>query len=401
MIGDDRPGLRAVRPSELAVALAAVAVTHLAFEVALVAALPRQFSVPHLRVYAEGFQTWQPDVRFKYWNLPGVVPTFAPVAINDDGLRGEVVTKPKPAGECRVIVVGDSNTAAMQLPYDEIFTTRLGMLLDARARERSGAGGAARVRIVNAGIKASGLAEHLLWLRHRGFALEPDLIIVQVAADDADDDLAHGGFALEGERLIETERLLRPPWWRAPLLALRDAVCNRSLVYYRLWTQLRSARTTVPSRADDDVPWWMRGRWPAAAPSAAASPAAASLPSSLLDIPAAAAPSTTVPVDYSVGLSAALLAGIAAEAASHGVGLLVLPLPHPLFLHQGHPRLEAIMTHAAMAPASVVRVDETLRAAHRAGRDPYLALDGHLNADGHGLVAEALVPAVEAALAIR
>ncbi len=382
-----------MRVSELSLALAAVAVTHLVFEVALYAALPRQFSVPHLRVYAQGFQTWQPDASFEYWNLPDVVPSFARVDINDDGLRDEAVPKPKPAGERRVIVVGDSNTAAMQLPRSDIFTTRLAELIEARAPFSFGAG--SHVRVVNAGVKASGLAEHLLWLRHRGFALEPDLIVVQVAADDPDDDIAHGGFALAGGRLVETPRFARPVWWRAPLLGLRDAVCNRSLVYYRLWSQFRSA-LTAPARVETDVPWWMHQRSAADTPNSSRS-----MPSSVLDVPAAPAPAAIAQPDPGVALSAALLTAIIEEAAAHGVVVMVLALPHPLFLDQGHPRLDAVVARGAVAPASVLRVDESLRSANRAGHDPYLAHDGHLNEIGHRLVADALAPAVEAALIAR
>jgi|GEM_PF-2645175 len=393
LTGRRTDGVRVVRASEFIFALAAVAATHLAFEVALYAALPRQFSVPHLRVSAHGFQTWQPGAHFDYQNLPGVVPSSARIDINDDGLRDDAVVRPKQADERRVIVVGDSNTAAMQLPREQIFTTCLGALLAARARDRSADGVAGQVRVVNAGVKASGLAEHLLWLRYRGFALEPDLIVVQIAADDPDDDLAHGGFTLSGGAAVEAARLARPAWWRAPALTVRDAVCNHSLVYYRLWSELRSA-LTAPASVDTDAAWWMRGR-----PSGAASGNSASMPGSLLDVAAAPPASVAAKPDPGVALSAALLGEIIEEATARGVGVLVLPLPHPLFLEQGHPRLEAVVSRGVAAPTSVVRVDDWLRSANRAGHDPYLAHDGHLNETGHRLVAEALLPAIESALA--
>jgi hypothetical protein len=91
----------------------------LAFDAMLV------ISPEHLRVYAEGFYTWYAGSRFTYHNLPGVVPTSAAVRINALGLRGDEVPMPKPAGEHRVLVVGDSYTAAVQLPEERIFTTLL------------------------------------------------------------------------------------------------------------------------------------------------------------------------------------------------------------------------------------------------------------------------------------
>ncbi len=135
-----------------------------------------QIDVPHLRVFAGGFYTWYPRSRFTYHNLPKVEPPTADVRINEHGLRGESFPREKPAGETRVLVLGDSYTAGVQLPEDRIFTTLLARELDRRAPSD-------RHRVVNAGFNGAGTAQELLYFRDQDGARHRASLVGAVAGD--------------------------------------------------------------------------------------------------------------------------------------------------------------------------------------------------------------------------
>ncbi len=368
-----------MRFGDIVLVVLGLAGTHLGLEVTARHALPPPFDVPHLRVHAAGYQTWQPGARFRYRNLPGVTPPSALVEINELGLRDEPLALPKPAGQRRVIVVGDSNTAAMQLERDDIFTTQLQLEL-----------GDQDLRVVNAGTKGTGLAEHLLWLRHEGFRLQPDLLVVQVASDDPGDDLAHGGFRHDGVVLELAPELASPPPWREAALRLRDAIGNRSAVAYRVWSQLRAARSGGSAA---------RPRPEGAFIPAAAAPAGAPASAPLSSRPAPTTPPRPEPAG--TALSAALLQQIVREAEADDVPVLVLELPHPLFLFSQHPALAGIRRRSPELAAIRVDVRERFQQEWKAGDDPYLAGDGHLDASGHRAVADILARRIRDVLGER
>src|ERR1043165_197692 len=108
---------------KLALLLIECAVLLALLEVAIRVVVAPQVDVPHLQVDAHGFYTWYPGSRFTYHNLPNVDPPSATVRVNANGLRGPELALTKPADERRVLVIGDSFTAAVQLPEAEIFTT--------------------------------------------------------------------------------------------------------------------------------------------------------------------------------------------------------------------------------------------------------------------------------------
>src|SRR5262245_46517410 len=122
---------------KLALVIVEFAVLFALLEVAIRFTVAPQIDVPHMRVYPNGFYTWYPGARCTIHNRPGVDPPVAPVRINAEGLRGSDLPPRKPAGERRVLVVGDSYTAAVQLPEDAIYTTLLEAELNA-ARPQAG-----------------------------------------------------------------------------------------------------------------------------------------------------------------------------------------------------------------------------------------------------------------------
>ncbi len=333
-------------------------------ELGVRAVVAPQVDVPHLRVYPEGFYTWYPGARFTYHNLPGVEPPSAPVRINALGLRGPEVPLPKPKGERRVLVVGDSYTAAVQLPEDRIFTT---LLQSDLARARPGE----TFRVVNAGVNGAGTAEELLYFEHRGAALAPDVVVLQYAFNDVDDTRRHGGFRLTADGVALRDDLRHPAAWRGPLLALRDALGNRSLAFYLLYRMLAGAR-------------------PQAAAAAAETPPAVTSP------PGGGAAGAAANTD--VELVVRLATELVRRANALGAPVILLTIPSPLYIDGGDPVYDRVLARfgalVADTPNQLVVADPILLASHRRGESAILAGDGHLGADGHRLIAEALATAV-------
>ena len=103
-------------------------------------------------------------VRLKTTEYDGVLRT------NSRGIVGPEVTGSKPAGEFRVVVLGDSYTVGGQVLYEQTFPAVL--------QQRLGQDGYSNVRVINAGVggyttfnESALLREHLAWL-------QPDLVVV-------------------------------------------------------------------------------------------------------------------------------------------------------------------------------------------------------------------------------
>jgi len=349
-----------MRMRRLALLLVEWVVLFVLLELAVRAVVAPQVDVPHLRVYPEGFYTWYAGSRFTYHNLPGVEPTSAAVRINALGLRGDEVPMPKPAGEHRVLVVGDSYTAAVQLPEERIFTTLLQHALTQARPDAS-------YRVMNAGVNGVGTAEELLYFQHRGAALAPDVVVLQYAFNDVDDTRRHGGFRLTADGVALRDDLRHPAAWRGPFLALRDALGNRSLAFYLFYRMLTGAHPRTAAAAETPRP----------APSSA-------------DL----APDVRRDVDLVVRLAAELVR----EANALGAPVVLMTIPSPLYIQGGDPVYDRVVAGFGALVAGtknqLLVTDSILLAAHQRGESAILAGDGHLGEDGHRLIAEALATVV-------
>ncbi len=303
--------------------------------------------VPHLRVHAAGYYTWYPGSQFTYRNLPEVDPPSASVRINAVGLRGPDVPATKAANERRVLVLGDSYTAGVQLPEDEIFPTVL-------ERELRTARPATTYRVLNTGVNGAATGEEVLYFEHEGAALAPDVVVLQYSWNDVADTRARGVFQLV-DGVAELRPDLRDPaWWREPLLAFRDAIGNRSLAAYLVY---RFATGTV-AHAED------------------------------------LGPSEDPAVTTVIRLAERLLR----DANARGMPVVLLTIPMPTAVGGGYADYDAVVaafrTLVAKGTNQLVVADRPLRDARTRGDNPYLLHDGHLSPAGHRAVAGALAPAV-------
>jgi hypothetical protein len=93
------------------------------------------------------------------------------ISVNSHGWRDRERSLTKPEGVYRVLVLGDSFMAGMQVDNDEIFAS---VLEDRLARM----GMPRRVEVINLGVPSYGTDQELLSLREFGIAYQPDLVLL-------------------------------------------------------------------------------------------------------------------------------------------------------------------------------------------------------------------------------
>jgi len=99
----------------------------------------------------------------------------------------------KPAGTLRVLSLGDSHTQGYEVRQEATFSAVLERYL---ARRGAGA------EVLNAGVSGFSTAEALAFLENEGHKYRPDVVVLGFYANDYEDNLKAGLFALDGERLI-------------------------------------------------------------------------------------------------------------------------------------------------------------------------------------------------------
>jgi len=124
--------------------------------------------------------TWlEPQTRHLHspllgWVLPPGSESFtidAPVRVNSLGLRDDEIPVAKPAGEKRVLCLGDSFTFALGVRFEDLYPQQLERLL---AKRYPGE----RIQVINAGTAGYNTRQELLQLLAQGLAFSPDLITV-------------------------------------------------------------------------------------------------------------------------------------------------------------------------------------------------------------------------------
>lgn len=159
---------------------------------------------------------------------------------NSRGLRGRrEYPYEKPAGERRIVVVGDSFTLGGRLIADDaVYTAVL---------ERALPG----VSVLNLGVAGYGIDQQLLYLREEGFKYNPDLVIVAIFVDDLRRavlsfrdhakprfKLANGSLVLENVPVPSPETVARDISYRIPpfyVLALLEFTAEH---FAREWVPL-------------------------------------------------------------------------------------------------------------------------------------------------------------------
>jgi len=155
---------------------------------------------------------YEPDPLWGFRYLPNARGLVAghfeihnPVETNSLGFYDEQPLPPQQVG-LRVVAVGDSFTAAMNVPRHEVWTSVLERELRARGRPRAD--------VVNLGLDGTGTDVHVAVLREWLPRLRPDVIVLAFFANDFDDVLngrftreCHRGYVLSYQSELQRDRL--------------------------------------------------------------------------------------------------------------------------------------------------------------------------------------------------
>lgn len=121
---------------------------------------------------------WEPNERYGWQNIAGARgwescygECEVYVEINDQGLRDYDYPYARPAGVTRVLFLGDSMTAGMQVPLEDTFVKRLEQGLTA---------GGGSWEVINAAVNAFGTDNELIFFREEASKYEPDVVVLSM-----------------------------------------------------------------------------------------------------------------------------------------------------------------------------------------------------------------------------
>ena len=121
---------------------------------------------------------WQPDPQLGWVNIPnarGWESCYGEcqirVTINSQGLRDREIPYENEAGASRILMLGDSTTAAMQVSLEETFVKQLERDLN----ENNG-----DWEVINACVNAYGTYNELLFYRLEGQKYQPDIVFLNM-----------------------------------------------------------------------------------------------------------------------------------------------------------------------------------------------------------------------------
>jgi lysophospholipase L1-like esterase len=127
------------------------------------------------------------------------------VELNSQGFYDDEPLDPG-VSDLRLLAVGDSFTAAMNVPREDVWTS----VLEAELRRK----GHPRADVVNIGIDGTGTDVHLELLRRHVPRFEPDVVLVAFFANDVDDVLdgrftreCHAGYVLSYQTRAQRDGL--------------------------------------------------------------------------------------------------------------------------------------------------------------------------------------------------
>ncbi len=150
----------------------------------------------------------------------------ADLLINENGHRGPTVTRQKPPGVRRILILGGSHPFGMWVGVEEMYSQVLQRLLDQRAP--------GKWQVLNASCPGHTTFQGWKYLAHEGLEFDPDIVIDDLGMND---NLALSIAYARPDAEVATV----PPWWAdqaAPWLE------GHSYAYAFLKQRLASARTS-------------------------------------------------------------------------------------------------------------------------------------------------------------
>lgn len=177
---------------------------------------------------------------------------------NSFGLMGEDIKLKKPEDTFRILVLGDSFTEAMQVAPENSYVRKLESLLNNASNQSP------RFEVLNAGTRAYSPINHYFNFKNRWARLKPDLVIVQMFANDLADDnhtrarshVDRFGLPTKINRFF-TEEAINNHWKEEtihPLIeGLHHGLINTSRLYEYVCVQiLKSQKKSEPNKTMRD-----------------------------------------------------------------------------------------------------------------------------------------------------
>lgn len=186
-------------------------------------------------IYPTWDDFWQPDPVLGHAHIPGKTGVWrsscftTSVRLNAWGFRGSEWSREKPTGTTRVVVLGDSLVEGFQVPVEDTLTARLERKLNATSPQRG-------FEVLNLGVSSYGTGQNYLNLIHRGFAFEPDVVLLGFSITT---DVREDSPVLDGRRDRPYVRvgpagvIIRPFPYPPPHHAFKDKI--RQLHLYRVF----------------------------------------------------------------------------------------------------------------------------------------------------------------------
>ena len=122
--------------------------------------------------FRPGIEGWvtKPDDDVEVW-----------VTINASGLRDSEYSSPPSQGTKRILILGDSFSAALEVELKETFHELLEEKLNGSANDL-------RYEVINTGVSGYGTAQELLYYRRLGKLFQPDLVLLAFVDNDVVDN---------------------------------------------------------------------------------------------------------------------------------------------------------------------------------------------------------------------
>ena len=297
------------------------------------------------------------------WVLPPGLESFtidAPVHVNSLGLRDDEFPLTKPAGERRILCLGDSFTFALGVRFEDLYVQQLETLL---AKQHPGE----RFQVINAGIAGYNTRQELIRLLAQGFDLSPDLITVGfywndlVSNEEPLPDLATTPMIDPNAPAVPSGMQNTLPSWirdrlRASVLLYQIVIRTKLLMQSFQPSEddySRVQRALLAGDADFLEPYWR--------------------------------------------ITGQRLLEIAAAAREHGVPVVLLAFPAENHVKRDYPHLvwgERLREIWAPTGMPFVDVEPAYRAALKDGHNPFLPYDLHPSALGMRIAAEQLLEVI-------
>ncbi len=123
---------------------------------------------------------------------------------NNHGFRGPDIVSKKPANTKRILVLGDSYTAGLDFPDQEIFTAQWASLLNKSSSES--------FQVINASCPAWGTDQQYIYWKTQGHEIQADIVVIALSPNDIREMWNHKLVRFDKEKGQLIRNKARLPW---------------------------------------------------------------------------------------------------------------------------------------------------------------------------------------------